>query len=303
MKRAIDGNSTNKYATTLLELYSVLEALTRKNLIFCPIGSQHEEIGVSEKKQSAEEFFQRFANSELKAPDEIKNLQLDLFYDAYTNHQPGVELPYTDVFTIGAHWGHYTIRVVSKLSDRLLSEIKTKKEHIAKLLTESRSSGIAKGDFKEQLFVELSAEQQAVEEAIYIIKNSTDEYLKAIKILSPIFNRIQTSFQSQDFVEKFSEYQYGFLMSIYLFHVPYIWISSNLFAKRVISGRIFSPSDSQDTENTASYLPYVNYFVTDRALCTLIKELELDKHYNTRVYSMGDLESLIVELRSLDKEL
>ena len=124
-----------------------------------------------------------------------------------------------------------------------------------------------------------------------------------MNILLPVLERIQRTIDSPDFLEVFSDYLYGFLSSIYLIHTPYIWITSNLFARRISSGRKLNPSDSQDTENAAAYLPYVDYFVTDKALCILIRELELDKQYNTKVLSMMDIKALLLELRSLDKEL
>ena len=162
MKRAMDGHSSCKYAKELIELYNTLQHLMKRNLIYCPVGSQHEEIGLSGKKQSAEEFFQRLANSELKEPIDIKNLQLSLFYQAYENNLRKVALPFTDAFSTSVRFENYKIRVVTKYGDDLLEEIRYRKEHTVELLNALRDSGTSQNDFIKQLCIELTSEAQVL---------------------------------------------------------------------------------------------------------------------------------------------
>ncbi|MEN6635712.1 MAG: hypothetical protein ABFC56_07680 [Clostridiaceae bacterium] len=299
MKRAIDGNCHTIYAGQLIELYNLLTELMRRKLIICPVGSQQDEIGVSKKRQGAEEFLLRFTNAEVLTPYEIKQLQLDTFYSAYKNSNPNVELSSEKVLREEHSISGFKIRVVSYSSADVLNEKKESKDRTVELVNELRSSGRASKVFEKQFSIELTAEQQIINEALRMTKGTPEDIITSINILAPIYSRIDSLPSSPDFVETFSEYLYGFLPSLYLSNIPYIIIESLINAYKMCTDIKLLGSDAQDIQNASAYLPYVDFFVTDKSLCNTIKALEIDSLYGAKVYAMKDLTSLLFDLRNL----
>jgi len=299
MKRAIDGNCHTKYAGQLIDLYNLLINLMRRKLIICPVGSQQDEIGVSKKRQGAEEFLQRSTNAEILTPYEIKQLQLDIFYNAYKNSNPTIELSSIKFLREEQSISGFTIRIVSYSSDDALNEKKESKVRTVELVNELRSSGRASKVFEEQFSIELTAEQQIINEALRMAKGTPEDIMTSINILAPIYSRIGSHLSSPDFVETFSEYLYGFLPSLYLTSIPYIIIASLIHAYKLCSDSKLLSSDAQDIDNAAAYLPFVDYFVTDTSLSNTIKRLDIDKLYKTKIYAMRDFSQLLLDLRRL----
>ena len=299
MKRAIDGNCHTIYAGQLIELYNLLIELMRRKLIICPVGSQQDEIGVSKKRQGAEEFLQRFTNAEVLTPYEIKQLQLDTFYSAYKNSNPTIELSYEKVLKEEHSISGLIIRVVSYSSADVLNEKKESKDRTLELLNELRSSGRSSKVFEEQFSIELTAEQQVINEALRMAKGTPEEIITSINILAPIYSRINSLPSSPDFVETFSEYLRSFLPSLYLRSIPYIVIASLINAYKLCSNTKLLRSDAQDIDNAAAYLPYVDYFVTDTSLRNTLKRLGIDKLCKTNIYAMRDFSQLILDLGRL----
>lgn len=299
MKRAIDGNCHTLYASQLIELHDLLIELMRRELIICPVGSQQDEIGVSKKRQGVEEFLQRFTNAEILTPYEIKQLQLDAFYNAFKNSIPTIELSSEKVLKEEHSISGLKIRVISYSSADVLNAKKESKDRTVELVNELRSSGRASKVFEKQFSIELTAEQQVINEALRMATSTTEDILTSINILAPIFSRIDSFPSSPDFVETFSGYLYGFLPSLYLTRIPYIIIASSINAYKLCSDTKLLGSDAQDIDNAAAYLPYVDYFVTDTSLRNTIKRLGIDKLCNTNIYAMRDFSQLLLDLRRL----
>ncbi len=76
-------------------------------------------------------------------------------------------------------------------------------------------------------------------------------------------------------------------------------IRSVLFAKLIQRPNKVKPSDNLDITWASAYLPFVDYAVTDKAFCDLLKSSGLANQYNTKIYDMISLPLLLNELNHL----
>lgn len=70
-------------------------------------------------------------------------------------------------------------------------------------------------------------------------------------------------------------------------------ISSHLVADIILSRRKFLSGDRQDINNIATYMPYCNYFLTDRTQMNRIKKYGFDSKYQTKVFCMKTIDEFI----------
>ncbi|WCT55005.1 hypothetical protein PQ456_17715 [Paenibacillus kyungheensis] len=93
----------------------------------------------------------------------------------------------------------------------------------------------------------------------------------------------------------------SFLESNVYKSLPYVDISSKLTAKIFIGKKQIASGDRMDIEHLSTVVPFVNYVVTDTAMKNHLKELEIDRIYNTEIYGskFSDYSKLIEKLENL----
>ena len=84
----------------------------------------------------------------------------------------------------------------------------------------------------------------------------------------------------------------NFLFSDYYKSIPFNSISSRIMAKLITGRDPIQSGHSMDIKHAASAIPYVDIFITDRYMKHTIKQLGIDKDYNTQVYYVGDIQSV-----------
>lgn len=73
-------------------------------------------------------------------------------------------------------------------------------------------------------------------------------------------------------------------------------MTADLFTSKRKSIEIGDPSD---ISNISTLLSYCDYILTDRDQMNRLKRLELDKKYNTKVYSLSIINELFSDLEKL----
>ncbi len=73
--------------------------------------------------------------------------------------------------------------------------------------------------------------------------------------------------------------------------IPYVAISSEMSAHKIVSGEIIKPSDVMDVHNISAFLPYCTVMVLDRAMIHIVKTLKLDERYGVKVITLAQLGS------------
>ena len=94
-----------------------------------------------------------------------------------------------------------------------------------------------------------------------------------------------------------------FLRSEQMAQTPFIDIYSSLVAEMVVSGQDRNPkgSDLEDVLGISTVLPYCDILTTDKGMKHLVRQLGLDRQYNSQVFSAA--ESDIAALSSLGAQL
>ena len=110
-----------------------------------------------------------------------------------------------------------------------------------------------------------------------------------------LWNRIHKIKNSPQKINEFL----SFLKSDYYKEIPHEYISSNIFAKIITGKKKVQKGDSYDVGNLSSVLPYCDYVLTDGTMKKLIQSMEIDKKYDTEIYSFQDINLLCNKLEEL----
>lgn len=286
LKRIADRTSSNKYKADLQTLYEMLSVAMKHNLIICPSGNQHDEIALSETKKENEEFLFRFTNSELLDPVEIKNKQTARFFEAFQKRAYEVQLSSSEVLARD-HYPElpYQIRIGVTMPENRLEEIRAWKGAIVDVLNRIRKEKLYCPDFDTQLGRELLSD---ADEIARLFK----KWCRGDELTRGEFDSLQNAFLCMGYqpyartnISQMARYL-EFLRSVFYFRMPYIWIERNLLTNLLLGNRPVQSGDYYDAMNAASYLPYVDAFITDISFCETLKKLGFDKKYKTKVYSM-----------------
>lgn len=99
-------------------------------------------------------------------------------------------------------------------------------------------------------------------------------------------------------VEDSEQYVVDFYNTDYYFDLPFVDIQSKLFAERLCGNESLKKSDQNDIDNISCFLPYVNYMLPDKAMGDKIGKHKIDKKYNTKIIRIGDLNSIIKQIKN-----
>ncbi len=74
--------------------------------------------------------------------------------------------------------------------------------------------------------------------------------------------------------------------------IPYIKLSCNLMAHFMTDKQPIRSGDVMDVKHVSTLMPFVNMFITDKAMSSLLKRNKFDELYNTTVCYVGDTEKI-----------
>ncbi|HVB29796.1 MAG TPA: hypothetical protein VNG91_08305 [Terriglobia bacterium] len=91
----------------------------------------------------------------------------------------------------------------------------------------------------------------------------------------------------------------NFFVSAYFYELPVVKISSQLYAKLVTDNRPIESGDSMDLKHLSLAIPVAHLVLTDRKMANRIKELGIDKEWNTAVFSESTIDELFAEIETI----
>ena len=91
----------------------------------------------------------------------------------------------------------------------------------------------------------------------------------------------------------------AFFISDYFYGLPVVRISSQLHAKLVTDNRSIESGDSMDVKHLSMAIPLAHFVLTDRTMANRIMELEIDREWNTKVFSESTIDDLFSELEKV----
>jgi hypothetical protein len=291
-------------------LYHLLYTMVREDKIICPKADQEEEIELGERliKECHDLQVSLSLGINFRYRLGIEDMQRQLIMKAYINKEEYIELDYKDAFykdPVAELLSHkpFIISVSPNPKKDQIDKRKATKSETLEQLKELKKSILGQGiTYKQQLQEEYTAKVQAgtaaLENWIHKTKKgitpSEDDFFQLQIISLPLTEWKHYNGQPEGF-----EGLYRFLLSEEYKNMPYVDISSKLWAKVVTGGSEIQSGDSMDIDQLSAVLPYCNYVITDRKMKNRLIDLGLDRKYNTQVCYIGDFAYIMDELSKL----
>ena len=83
-----------------------------------------------------------------------------------------------------------------------------------------------------------------------------------------------------------------FYKSPYYRAMPYTNLSCNLIARMVTDKQPIRSGDQMDINHVSTFMPFSDFFITDKARSTFLRERKLDEQYRTTVCYIGDTDTI-----------
>lgn len=298
MARYQKGKCCNSYKEEIADIYVVLIDKMKKREILCPLGNQLVEMGMSKGREQGRDFLFRFTNAKLLAPSIVEHIQLDMGYTAFTENRKDIELVATTFFDPSSLLNDgFMIHAAPIYSPGKLDQLLDEKQRTVAVLNEMKSAKRIEENFEKQLAVELSADSRLFLDTLINPFESTDAFARYLDMIGSVNSRvgITPSTAENEQMEKMAQY-FLFLNSEYHHNLPYIHITASLWARRMQQTNKICDGDRLDTLWAASYLPFVDYAITDIAFCDILYELGIPEKYNAKVYSFRSLRQFLDEI-------
>lgn len=281
-------------------LYNLISKLLERKKILCPAGGgQEEEIWVSEK--TCQDIIHYLSYGvDFKHRQAIEDLLVTRFMKAFINKEQEIVLSYQDVF--------YKDPIRELQSDKpfiiyvntarlqTIEQVKLGKDKICKsfeLIRQEAQNN--KETFEERLQNEYTGYMKGQ------MQLGANLWLKISTGQQPTFEDVLGSMTLGMHLNCWKNYGgnpgglpglVGFYNSDIFKKIPCIDISCKLLTKIIVSNASIESGDSMDTQLISAYLPFCNIMITDRKMKNRIKELKLDKEYETDVYALDDYDKI-----------
>ena len=297
------GVCTNEHIQSIGRLYDVLISLMQENRILCPLGNQMCEMGMSQKRKPARDFVYRFTNAEMLEPFEIQNIQFDLGCTAFINNEHTLDFHAEDVFesTCFDHNNSLKINVTTVYSKEKIESLRQSKYNLMQKLNVAKQENGSAFDFSSRLKLELEADFQVFMHIIEHYDDSLESYSLNLDTLNKIYRRVGINIIGASIEERVNSVNVhnNFLLSSYHHKLPYVWISSVLFANLMCRPGKIIRGDYLDISWASAYLPFVDYAITDKKFCSLLNQCGLLDLYKTKVHDFNSIDKLLEELMML----
>ena len=294
------GCCKNEHVEKIGVLYTALRNLMKDNRILCVLGNQFEEMAVAPARKDARRFLFGFTNAELKSPPQIKNAQVKAGYRAFATDMQIYTFEATEIVKKAKFVSGSSIEVhaIPAYSPEQIKELKQDKYILAEKLNEAKIKKRIAKNYDEQLKLELQADFNVFKYRLEHSAESQEDFTNMLDALAVMYSCIGLNPRNashSDIVSAVDSYN-QFLLSSYHHKLPYVWISSVLFAHIMQRQKKISQSDNLDITWASAYLPFVDYAVTDTSFCDLLNQSGLSTHYGTKVFCFKTINNLLEKL-------
>ena len=295
------GKCTNTHQKEISELFILLPELMSAGKLLCPLGNQLIEMGMSRGRKNAKEFLLHFTNACFKLPNEIKEAELAIGYQAFTKQIPRIEIDPTLVLDEELMTdSRFYIHLAPVYSPENLAERKNVKQSIVDAVNAVKATGLTKEDWNAQLRRELLADYQLAWFAFVPQEGYTPSTAHVLHQLELVYSRTGLCQRAGAPIPgDIADLYCRFLQSSYHHNLPFQRIEAVLWAHFMYRSNKIVSGDRLDALWAAAYFPFVDYAITDHSFCTLLNESGLSSLYNTKVYSMRSLREIIDLLQTL----
>lgn len=293
------GNCTDPHKEEIGEIFALLTQLLNAKKILCPLGNQLKEMGMSHGRKSSKNFLLNLTNITLKLPFQIKEDELEIGYRAFIAESTFIDLPCSTVIDpTGDSDTRFKIHVSPVYSKGTVEKLRDSKLNTTNILNDIKKRKLVEADFESQLWCELQADYQLLCNA-FAQHNFPSGNLNLLPDeLWAFYKRTGTSYQSGIPLGIFEQYIH-FLLSSYHHNLPYQRIEAVLWAHLMQRSNTIKNGDRLDIMWASSYLPFIDYAITDNAFCALLNDSGLSDHYDVKVFSATSFRNIINELKQL----
>lgn len=307
------GNKKSSYHQERVELMEIIETLTQQKKLLCPKGNQEEEyrLGLSNIEEIQEVQERLSMGISTNHYFGVEKYQVSQAISAYVKKGKTIEFDYRSLFlrdplkelgeTLNQRW---LVSVHTKTPESILNEERILKKELAaefeNLRLEKKNAGL---NYETLLKRELLAE-------LDLITHTLQTIIPKLITKQPLDQKENTGLtilsEYLALLSRYSKKEVGiaevvaFIKSDYYSLIPFKSIKSQLYSSLLSQTYPVNETDNFDFEQSSQWLPFSNYFLTDRSLRHRLtsKQLQLDKVYNVKIYSMREIRSLISELKS-----
>ncbi|OXM82281.1 hypothetical protein [Paenibacillus rigui] len=287
------------------KLHDMIKLKVSDRKLICPLGDHEAEIE-EDLKEVINNILDLTLGIRFKANEDIQQTQVFKAIKLYETNEIPV-LTYKDAFykdpleELNNNNPFIISVVVNSTSEEISRRKQTKILNLEELQSVKENYYIDK-DFHKQLEDEFmghfSATRYVYETLMYKSSNKlpfTEREINQINNMLALPLTYWKRYKSSGLNGYFE-----FLKSVEYKNLPYVDINARMTADLFTSRRKFLDSgDPTDISNISALLPFCNYVLTDKDQMNRIKRQQLDKKYDTYVYSMSNIDELFNKLEAL----
>jgi hypothetical protein len=294
------------------KLYNLIIQKVKEKKLLCPEAYQVEELELFIQKENNSREFQDKCHEIINSlslgtsfhhHEEVKRMQMQQMMKTFCRQEKEIHVNYRDIYIepeIGDFLGRKVFLSIlpSRNMGNIYGSINLKKNFIKRaeaIRKENLDIGLG---YEEVLENEYNGPLCEIENVLY--KNSKGIPLS---LSDKLCFRIYSEWQNDWDTYGCSPNGFGglikFLESDYYKAIPFVEISSKLYAKKMTSPNEIQTGDRKDFEYMSIVIPYCDYVITDRKIKNLIKSLNLDTKYKTRIFCLKDFEEFFQQIEKL----
>lgn len=293
------NNATEKLR--LEELQKKIYELTRIGKLLCPEAGQANEVWI-QRSHFLDTLYELSLGVTFRSHKGIEDIQVQRMMSAYISGETLVSLPYIEAFlqdpVLVANQSlesglsvHVDIGILDTIED-----IKNQRAIVHKELEDLRQTCLSEGmTYNEQLQREkfggiketISLARAYAKKAISGFEAEDNEFRSHLEIsrLLSVWNLHEGASGDLAGLMKF-------LISPHYASAPAVDISAALIARLITGKKSIDHGDAIDVDHISSILPYVNLMIVDKRMRDLVRQLSLDRKYNTLVCFTGDTDEI-----------
>ena len=271
------------------KLFEILKSKINENKIICPLGEQTTEIFDKERSDIIHNFNLIIAKgSQFRTVSDIYDKQFYQAIDNYIEKKKIYNINYDDsIYYYPKNNAVISSVMNTKSVINFFKNSKNNKTEIINNKLKKYKNNFDNIPFEEQLNAEYLS-----------LHDKTSEYFNKGLNIGVLKNYIHYLNYWLDKNKSANAYL-SFLKSEFYKKIPHVYINANLYASIVSSKNKLQSGDINDIKYISAYLPYCNYFLTDKAQHNRINRLEIDKIFNTEVYCLKNIDKFINKIEVL----